>query len=175
MLAVHWYDRDVCDHGHTERWKWWVLISAIRMFVFSIIVFCIHLFRPWLTERPRYLAQATNTRNIVDALGLIWFVVGNIWLFGDDDNSCRHPEKSPIYGVGVAMLIISYIQICLPCIIAVALIPLFCFCMPCLIRALARLQNLRPNVVSLIFCIGLPFCLSACLSVCVFVFFVDYP
>ena len=52
----------------------------------------------------------------------------------------RHPERSPIYGLCVSMLIINYIQICLPCIVAVIMIPVFCFCMPCLIRLLARLQ-----------------------------------
>lgn len=29
-------------------------------------------------------AQLTNIRNIVDAVGLVWFVVGNMWIFGDD-------------------------------------------------------------------------------------------
>jgi hypothetical protein len=97
--------------------------------------------------------QLTNTRNIVDAIGLIWFVVGNMWIFGDDrsspspisslilsSNNCHSAGKSPIYSLAVAMLIINYIQICLPCIIAILLIPVFCFCMPCLIRILARMQ-----------------------------------
>jgi E3 ubiquitin-protein ligase RNF38/44 len=113
------------------------------MFMYSAVVSFMHVFKPYLEERARLMTQATNIRNIIDALGLIWFVVGNMWLFGDDDNSCRHPEKSPIYGLCISMLIINYIQICLPCIIAVILIPVFCFCMPCLIRVLARLQNNR--------------------------------
>lgn len=39
------------------------------------------------------------------------------------------------------MLIVNYVQICLPCILAVILIPVFCFCMPCLIRFLARING----------------------------------
>ena len=49
----------------------------------------------------------------------------------------------------VAMLVINYVQICLPCIVAILLIPIFCFCMPCLIRLLAHLQNNRAAVVSM--------------------------
>lgn len=29
--------------------------------------------------------RVTNIRNIIDALGLIWFVVGNMWLYGLDE------------------------------------------------------------------------------------------
>jgi hypothetical protein len=43
--------------------------------------------------------------------GLIWFVVGNMWLFGDDENSCKHPERSPVYSLCISMLIINYIQV----------------------------------------------------------------
>lgn len=70
-----------------------------------------------------------------------------MWLFGDDDNSCSHPGHSPVYNLCLSMLIINYVQICLPCIIAILLIPVFCFCMPCLIRILARLQDPRTVVV----------------------------
>eukprot|EP00602_Paraphysomonas_sp_CaronLab_P000885 CAMPEP_0185031734 /NCGR_PEP_ID=MMETSP1103-20130426/19358_1 /TAXON_ID=36769 /ORGANISM="Paraphysomonas bandaiensis, Strain Caron Lab Isolate" /LENGTH=186 /DNA_ID=CAMNT_0027567357 /DNA_START=595 /DNA_END=1155 /DNA_ORIENTATION=- len=62
-----------------------------------------------------------------------------MWIFGDD--SCDSAFKSPVYDLCVAMLIVNYIQICLPCIVAILLIPVFCFCMPCLIRILARMQD----------------------------------
>lgn len=63
-------------------------------------------------------------------------------------NSCHDPSKSPVYTLAVAMLIINYVQICLPCIIAILLIPVFCFCMPCLIRILARIQEVHaPKVI----------------------------
>lgn len=41
------------------------------------------------------------------------------------------------------MLGFFYLQICMPCIIALVLIPVFCCCMPCLIRVLARMQPSR--------------------------------
>lgn len=52
-------------------------------------------------------------------------------------------SRSPIYGLCVSMLVINYVQICLPCIVAMIMIPVFCFCMPCLIRLLARLHDPR--------------------------------
>ena len=80
-----------------------------------------------------------SLRNIIDAMGLVWFIIGNLWLFGDDEDTlCEHPKNSPIYQLCVSMVIINYLQICLPCILAALLLPLFCFCMPCLIRVLAR-------------------------------------
>ena len=85
-------------------------------------------------------AKIASVRNIVDAAGLIWFVIGNMWLFTEDFN-CSNPWGSPVYVYCVIMIIINYIQICLPCIIAILLIPVFCFCMPCLIRLLARMQD----------------------------------
>ena len=39
------------------------------------------------------------------------------------------------------MLVIQYAQICLPCLFAVAMVPVFCFCLPCVIRLLAALHD----------------------------------
>mmetsp|Transcript_24376 Transcript_24376/g.26645 ORF Transcript_24376/g.26645 Transcript_24376/m.26645 type:complete len:319 (-) Transcript_24376:757-1713(-) len=146
ILPLQWNNDNVCDFAHTSRWKWWAVISALRLFAYSCIIFIIQYFRNWLRDHPDYHVRAINIRNTVDAFGLIWFVVGNMWLFGDDDNSCSHPEHSPVYNLCLSMLIINYVQICLPCIIAILLIPVFCFCMPCLIRILARLQDPRTVV-----------------------------
>lgn len=148
VLALHWNDIDVCDYAHTVKWKTWAVFSALRMSTYVATLLFVHFFEPWLRQRPNYLTQAINFRNTVDAIGLIWFVVGNMWLFGDDDSSCRHPEASPIYNLCLSLLIINYIQFCLPCILAILLIPVFCFCMPCLIRLLARLQQHRGTGVS---------------------------
>ena len=47
----------------------------------------------------------------------------------------------PVYVTDVAMLVIQYAQICLPCLFAVAMVPVFCFCLPCVIRLLAALHD----------------------------------
>jgi E3 ubiquitin-protein ligase RNF38/44 len=105
-------------------------------------------YRVWLQEHREYTERLKNFRNALEAFGLVWFVVGNIWLFGDDSDICHHPQRSPIYNLCVSLLVLNYIHICFPCIIAIVLIPVFCFCMPCLIRMLARLQDPRASVVS---------------------------
>jgi E3 ubiquitin-protein ligase RNF38/44 len=145
ILSLHWNDNNICDEAHTSRWKIWALLSAIRLFSFSALVIFMITFKNWLDERHELNSQLLKIKNLIDALGLIWFVVGNMWLLGDEDN-CINPERSPIYGLCLSMLIINYIQICLPCIIAIIMIPVFCFCMPCLIRVLARLHD--PHAVS---------------------------
>lgn len=106
------------------------------------------IYRVWLQEHREYGERMKSIRNTIDVFGLIWFVVGNMWLFGDDDVICHHPERSPIYNLCVSLLVLNYVQICFPCIIAIILIPVFCFCMPCLIRLVARLQDPRASQVS---------------------------
>lgn len=140
VLGLHWSDTSPCDNSHRERWKWWCLISAIRMLIYTTILIGMHTTRTYLEANPTQMAKIASVRNIVDAAGLIWFVIGNMWLFTEDFN-CSNPWGSPVYVYCVIMIIINYIQICLPCIIAILLIPVFCFCMPCLIRLLARMQD----------------------------------
>ena len=140
---MHWTSDHACDFAHTNRWKWWAIFSAVRLLAYDIVIILMHMTRDYLQSHPMVNNKAISVRNAIDAFGLVWFVVGNMWLFGDDDNSCAHPEHSPIYNLCLSMLVINYIQICLPCILAILLIPVFCFCMPCLIRILARLQDPR--------------------------------
>ena len=151
ILSTHWNDQSVCDKGHAIRWKYWAATSTFRMFWYSFVVIINFVCKPWLETRPNEQAFVTHTSHLVDAFGLFWFIVGNMWLFGDDELGCPHPERSPVYNLCLCMLVINYIQICLPCIVAVLMIPVFCFCMPCLIRALARLNDPQANRVSAIF------------------------
>ena len=139
ILPIHWSDAKICSQENHDKWNWWSLISALRMFIYLVIVMYMHYHRDEIVENE-LIDQYTNFRNMVDASGLVWFLVGNVWVFSDEVD-CSHPEKSPVYNLCLWMLIINYIQICLPCIIALCMIPFFCFCMPCLIRVLARLQN----------------------------------
>jgi len=146
VLSQSWNDTGSCDVEHVNKWKYWAALSATRMFAYLVVVVIMHTFKSFFDERPLQFQNINSIRNVIDALGLIWFVVGNMWVFAEDDTfGCQHPEKTPIYGLCVAMLIINYVQICLPCIAAIIVIPIFCFCMPCLIQVLARLQNPRAN------------------------------
>ena len=133
-----------CNQDHVSHWEIWCTVATIRMFIFSILVIITVFFKEWLDDNPLQKERCTNIKNMLDGLGLVWFVVGNMWIFGDDENSvseCPHPGRSPLYRLASVMLIINYVQICLPCILAVIMVPIFCFCMPCLIRLVARLHG----------------------------------
>ncbi|CAM9362994.1 unnamed protein product, partial [Discosporangium mesarthrocarpum] len=58
-----------------------------------------------------------------------------------ENNSCTNPEQSPVYQLCLAYIVITYVQICLPCIMLVLLVPVLCFCLPVVIRVLAMLQG----------------------------------
>ena len=147
ILPTHWNDPSICEKGHATWWKYWAAMSTLRMFGYSCAISVNHVCKRWLDSRPSEQAFVTQTSHMIDAFGLIWFIVGNMWLFGDDEVGCRHPQRSPVYNLCVCMIVINYIQICLPCIVAVLMIPVFCFCMPCLIRVLARLNDPQANRV----------------------------
>ena len=51
VLSAHWTDPDVCDPGHTRRWKLWALVSALRMLAYIGVNSFMHMFRPLLQER----------------------------------------------------------------------------------------------------------------------------
>jgi len=146
VLSMHWHDSIVCDAQHMAKWKLWAVFSGLRLLTYTLVVCFMEYWRGWLQDRRETLERVKNFRNTVDAFGLIWFVVGNMWLFGDDDNRCINPTRSPVYNLCIAMLLINYVQICLPCILAIILIPIMCFCAPCLIRLMARLQDSRANM-----------------------------
>lgn len=144
VLSVHWSSDQTCDESHRLRWKIWAIISALRMLAYTVVIYMMQYTRVYLQDRPDQYNKWRSFVNTLEGCGLIWFVLGNMWLFGEDpSSSCTHPEHSPIYNMCLAMLIFNYIQFCLPCIAAIILIPIFCFCTPCLIRLLARLNDPR--------------------------------
>eukprot|EP01031_Cornospumella_fuschlensis_P037631 gene37631-45715_t len=69
-----------------------------------------HNYRNYLQEHPERYQKLVSLRNTIEAFALIWFVVGNMWLFGEDDDSCTHPHNSHIYNLCFSYLIIMYLQ-----------------------------------------------------------------
>ncbi|CAN0502766.1 unnamed protein product, partial [Phaeothamnion confervicola] len=54
---------------------------------------------------------------------------------------CENPGQSAVYCLCVAMVLITYMQICLPCILGVLMVPVLCFCLPCVIRLLNSIAD----------------------------------
>jgi hypothetical protein len=78
MLPGYWNEPAYCDEASNQRWKWWVLLSALRMTVFTASVAILYIYRDWLNTRQVYYQRLMNIRNITDAMGLVWFVIGNM-------------------------------------------------------------------------------------------------
>ena len=134
-----------CDDAHFKRWEVWASLSTARLALLCAVTLYSIYYKDYLAENPISNGRCQSIKNMLDGFSLVWFVIGNMWLFADDESNggtaCNHPWRSPVYSLASSMLIINYIQICAPCIIAIIMVPVFCFCMPCLIRLLARLQG----------------------------------
>ena len=74
-------------------------------------------------------------RAYVDTVGLVWFLIGNVWMFGGgdpDEGACKHEGKSAVYRLNFALISIQYIHMLLPCIVMILLVPCICLCLPCI-------------------------------------------
>lgn len=38
VLTLHWSDDDICDAAQRQRWRWWALISVVRMMLITPVV-----------------------------------------------------------------------------------------------------------------------------------------
>lgn len=38
VLTLHWQDDDVCESRDRQRWRWWALISVVRMALITPVV-----------------------------------------------------------------------------------------------------------------------------------------
>lgn len=132
---------DQCDSQVNTDIIIWVFISAIRLVLSTFVVWnrYHYVVQRGYDERSPVVKALTNFRSALEALHLVWFVVGNMWIFkAITEVQC---QKRPEVWVMVGMIIIQYIQICLPCIVAIILVPIFCFCLPCFVRLLASLHD----------------------------------
>jgi hypothetical protein len=78
LLPMYWNEPAYCDEVTSERWRWWVLLSALRMFFFSGPVWILYAYRDWLATRQDTTNRLIIVRNIADVVGTIWFIFGNM-------------------------------------------------------------------------------------------------
>ena len=137
VLSMYWSEDTTCDEEHRNRWRWWAIVACCRMAAYTACTIIIYRLETLEQEVPRLVH---SLRNSLDALGLAWFVVGNLWMSSSSGDTCN-PWGSPIYRLDLAFLLITYIAITLPCIVAILMVPILCFCLPCVIRVLTRMQD----------------------------------
>lgn len=78
MLPMYWNEPGYCDAEVEARWRWWVLVSSVRMMLFTGSVAILYAYRDWLSTRQDLTNRLATIRNVTDATGLVWFVIGNM-------------------------------------------------------------------------------------------------
>ncbi|OQR85950.1 transmembrane protein [Thraustotheca clavata] len=141
VLSLYWDDGEKlrCD-----RVKYWTLFHTIHLFLTVVVEYAVYYTHsPGQRSRlatPSVKSVLQSAKYCLELMGLFWFLVGNMWVISDEDH-CSANGGGHIYNMAMAMVIICYIKIFLPCLILLALLPVVCFCLPCLIRILNRMQD----------------------------------
>eukprot|EP01138_Halocafeteria_seosinensis_P009282 gb/GECG01009485.1/.p1 GENE.gb/GECG01009485.1/~~gb/GECG01009485.1/.p1 ORF type:complete len:287 (+),score=15.09 gb/GECG01009485.1/:1-861(+) len=107
------------------------IVVAVRMALVIWVTWVVYFNR---NESPQELGcMARTSLALYRPLGtfsLVWFIVGNIWLFGTDKSEC----DSDIYQLSLALVVIHYIIFLLPFILLLLIIPLAYCCFPLYMR-----------------------------------------
>ena len=148
ILNQYWNVDHPCDEEHRNTWKLWSVVNAVRLVFHSASTLILHWDEDWINEREEFKQRARRVLYLAEGFGIIWFIIGNFWLFASSGDSgmkhyCRSEVSSPLYSLTLAMIVLTYAQLFLPCVIAVLLVPLICLCMPCIIRFVARMNRDR--------------------------------
>jgi E3 ubiquitin-protein ligase RNF38/44 len=146
VLSLHWNPSPLagsCNPVVLLKWRVWSLVGGVRLVLHLFAIFSVVIGARFLGRESRLLARLQTLRTLLDFCGMLWFLVGNLWLFGDDAKACHHRGNDPAFRLALVILAVQYGQLCLPCLMAVILLPIFCLCLPCIIRWLRRLQARR--------------------------------
>ncbi|KAF0699222.1 Aste57867_10187 [Aphanomyces stellatus] len=143
IMALFWTDPEL---ARCNRLKYWTLVHTLHLFVTVVVEWAVYYAN--LAHHPQRVRWATPTvksalnslKYSLELLGLFWFLVGNMWIISDEEH-CATKAGGHMYNMALAMIVICYVKIFLPCLILVALLPIVCFCLPCLIRILNRMQD----------------------------------
>ncbi|VAH15152.1 unnamed protein product [Triticum turgidum subsp. durum] len=91
-----------------------------------------------LTRNPRAQAYADHFRMALDCFFAVWFVVGNVWVFGGHSSAHDAPN---LYRLCIAFLTFSCIGYAMPFILCA----LICCCLPCIISLMSFREDLNQN------------------------------
>lgn len=91
-----------------------------------------------LTRNPRAQAYADHFRMALDCFFAVWFVVGNVWVFGGHSSAHDAPN---LYRLCIAFLTFSCIGYAMPFILCA----LICCCLPCIISVMSFREDLNQN------------------------------
>lgn len=155
VMALSWNDTASCSEDMQNNFRLFIVGSIARVVSYaaiSVLIFNVRaaFLQPGLSNEDRQeltlrFIKFMNFRNFLELASLLWFVFGNYWILGNDE-TCGAAMRTPIAKMALALLIFHYVQICIPCIIALVCLPLFCLCLP-LIHVTLRALNINPEQV----------------------------
>lgn len=124
MLLLYW--GSPCD----KPLRWFLLVFALR-FVVSVPL-TVHRFRALRAgddaELSKYLLSW------LDLVYFVWFVAGNVWVFGSD--TCRDTAPQ-VWWYALAVVSVVWLSLCLPLIVLLALFA----CFPCVVIVMQLLAE----------------------------------
>ncbi|KAL6980150.1 hypothetical protein U1Q18_021798 [Sarracenia purpurea var. burkii] len=87
---------------------------------------------------PRFQAIVEYLRVALDCFFAVWFVFGNVWVFGGHSSSSVAPK---LYRLCIVFLTFSYVEYAMPFILCAGI----CCCLPCIIWFRGFEENLPQN------------------------------
>ncbi|CAO2199257.1 unnamed protein product [Urochloa humidicola] len=87
---------------------------------------------------PRFYALAACFKLVLDCFFAVWFVVGNVWIFGSRSSAHDAPN---LYRICIVFLAFGFIGYALPFILCT----MICCCLPCIISILGVHEDLDLN------------------------------
>ena len=125
----------------------WCVVHVVRLGMLLIAdatMFCAHPGRTdpgqenedWVPT-PWFL-RAFQAKRALSAFGLVWFVVGNVWILGRSACKGTAAGDNPLATTALVFLIAQWVLMLFPCIFLVLIVPIIFLCMP---------QNLRTRLL----------------------------
>ncbi|XP_051119151.1 E3 ubiquitin-protein ligase At1g63170-like [Andrographis paniculata] len=87
---------------------------------------------------PRLKVLVEYTKMALDCFFAVWFVVGNVWIFGGHSSSAEAPN---VYRLCIVFLVFSCIGYAMPFILCTTI----CCCLPCIISVLGFREDFTMN------------------------------
>jgi len=114
ILSQNW------EIGCDKPLNWWLLCFSSRLFIlFPLQIRLYHLRRS-----GRSFLFETKVRAWLDLIIIIWFIVGQTFVFGTSNCSRQVPA---LYQYSLVLIILIYVSIAFPYLLLIAL----CVCFPC--------------------------------------------
>lgn len=115
----------------------WLIVSALRQALTTACIFAMARYWPDLDTAPAPARIMSSLYQPLSTLGLIWFIFGNLWYINSEEGQCDDGMRK----LTLAMVIIQYIVMFLPCLVLLISLPFACFCFPLFMRII---QTLNP-------------------------------